>query len=842
MTSFHAVPAHEVARELASEAERGLTESEARDRLERSGPNALERASRPPYLKIAARQLNDPLVGLLLCAAAVSAFVGEPVEAAIIAAIVVLNGALGFAEEIGAERAVLALRESVVQQITVVREGLERLVAAETIVPGDLLVLREGDRIPADTRLVAGEGLAVDEAPLTGESVPVEKSVEAVDAEAPLAERASMVYAGTAVTRGRARGLVTATGAETELGRIAHLTTGAKPPATPLQNRINGLARIMAAVGVVITVLLGAAMLLRGSPLHEAFLVGVSVAVAAVPEGLAATVTIALALGARAMAGRGAIVRRLAAVETLGSATVIAADKTGTLTENELQLVRVSPADGFDEEQVLTAALLASTAQVIEDADGTRVAGDPIDAAILVGAGSRGISAEEGHGQRALVREIPFDARRRRMTLVYREGNTVRVYSKGAPEAILERSARAGEVRPSIAERAEEWAQAGLRVLAVAARELDEAHPETDDELEAELVPLGLVALQDPLRASAPGAIAEAQRAGLRVEMLTGDHPLTAEAIGRSLNLAASAVHARVTPEEKFRLVELRQSEGEVVAVTGDGVNDAPALRQADVGVAMGRTGTEAAREAADLVLTNDDFATIVAAIREGRAITDNIRKFVAFLVSANLGEVVLFAIAIGAGLGTPLNVVQVLLVNVLTDGLPAIALARDPPSAGTMRRPPERSTRLFPRLDWIALGIIGMLVGLAGLAAFLIGPGGDAAQTRAFATIALAELVLVFSVRSRLEHAWREPRNPYLFGGVVVSAVIVAVALYVPWARDALDTVALDLDELGVAAGFALVPAVGVELLKGAVRRGWLPGAQASDGLLARRLADDEH
>jgi Ca2+-transporting ATPase len=827
MPPLHALPIEQVAREVASDPERGLTEDEAAERLRLRGPNVLERGSRPPYVQIAIRQVSDPLVALLLVAAIVSAVVGEGLEAAVIAAIVLLNGALGFAEELGAERAVLALRESVPRQVAVVRASLERLVAAEEIVQGDLVVLREGERVPADARLVTGGGLAVDESPLTGESIPVEKSADLVAAEAPLAERSAMVYAGTAVTRGQGRALVSAAGPETEMGRIARLTAGAKPPPTPLQRRINGLARIMAAVGVAITLILGAAMLLRGASLHEAFLVGVSVAVAAVPEGLSATVTIALALGARAMAQRGAIVRRLAAVETLGSATVVAADKTGTLTENKLRFALAEPVAGVEERRLLTAAVLASTAKLIEEDGSVRVAGDPVDGALLLAASSRGISAERERDDRTLLRELPFDAARKRMTLVYREAESTNAFVKGAPEVILARSVLSEGDRRVLEEQAERWASDGLRVLAVAEKELGEADLLNDDELETELVPLGLVALHDPPRETAARAIAEAHAAGLRVEMLTGDHPLTAYAIGRSLNLPAEAVHARVTPEEKLRLVERRQAEGETVAVTGDGVNDAPALRRADVGVAMGRGGTEAAREASDLVLTDDDFATIIAAIREGRAITDNIRKFVAFLVSANFGEVILFGIAILAGLGAPMTVVQVLLVNVLTDGLPAVALARDPASPMTMKRPPDRSTQLFPRFDWAALGLVGTLVGLAGLAAFLIGPGGDAAQTRAFAAIALAELVLVFSVRSRLEHAWREPTNPYLFAGVAVSVAIVGAALFAPWLRETLHTVRPNLSELGLVAGLALLPAIGVEALKAAVRRGWLPGAE---------------
>jgi P-type Ca2+ transporter type 2C len=826
MHQLHALSVEQVARAVASDPELGLNEVEAAAQLARVGPNRLQRVERPAYLKIAIRQALDPLVALLLVAAAISAFVGEDVESGVIAAIVVLNGALGFAEEVSAERAVLALRESVAQHIGVVRNGRERMIPVEELVPGDLVVLRDGERVPADGRLVSVESLTVDESPLTGESVPVDKSSDPVAADTPLAERSAMVYAGTAVTRGRARALVTATGSRTEVGRIAALTTAATPPATPLQQRISRLARIMVAAGVGITVVLGAAMLLRGASFREAFLVGVSVAVAAVPEGLAATVTIALALGAREMARRGAIVRRLTAVETLGSATVVASDKTGTLTENKLRLAAAEPVAGIDERRLLLAAVLASTATLVEKGGSVQVAGDPVDAAFLLAATARGISLETESKDRTLVREVSFDPTRKRMTLVYRDPDGLRAFVKGAPEVILERSVLSGPDRRALAERAERWASDGLRVLAVAERELSDGDMLDHEDLEVELVPLGLVALHDPPRETAAIALEEARAAGLRVEMLTGDHPVTAHAIGRSLGLPADAVHARVTPAEKLRLVERRQAEGEVVAVTGDGVNDAPALRRADVGVAMGRGGTEAAREASDLVLTNDDFATIVAAIREGRAISDNIHKFVAFLLSANLGEVILFAIAVLAGLGAPMTVVQVLLVNVLTDGLPAVALARDPASPLTMRRPPDRSIRLFPRLDWAALGLVGTLVGLAALAAYVIGPAGDSARTRAFATVALAELALVFSMRSRLAPAWREPRNPYLFVGVALSLAIVACALFLPWLRGPLETVRPESSELALVVGLALVPFACLEAAKAAASRGWLPGA----------------
>jgi P-type Ca2+ transporter type 2C len=828
----HASAIEEVARQLDGDPERGLSGEEAAARLASFGPNRLERVRRPPYAAIALREFTDPLVGLLLAAAAVSLLIGEGISAAAIGAIVFLNALLGFVQEAGAERAVLALREVLERQASVIRSGREQVLAVEELVPGDLVVLREGERVPADGRLVAAAGLAVDESALTGESVPVDKTADPVAEGAPLAERFSMAYAGTGVTRGRGRALVAATGPATELGQIAGLAERAKPPPTPLQRRVRALARVMVGFGVLVTLALGGAMLAREASVEEAFLVGVSVAVAAVPEGLAATVTIALALGARVMAERGAIVRRLTAVETLGSATVIASDKTGTLTENRLRLAAARPARGRNERELLAAAALASTARVLEDGEDLRTAGDPVDGALVLAAHERGLSRSVLAERRRLLRELPFEPDRKRMTLVYEEEDGPRAYVKGAPEVILERSTADGAEAPRIRELAEEWAADGLRVLAIAERPL-EAASLSSDSLERELRLVGLVALHDPLRDSARGAVAEAHAAGLGVEMLTGDHPVTARAVGRALGLPDDAIHARITPADKLRLVERRQAEGEVAAVTGDGVNDAPALRRADVGVAMGRSGTEAAREAADLVLTDDDFATIVAAIREGRAIADNIRKFVAFLLSANLGEVALFAIAIPAGLGAPMTVVQVLLINVLTDGLPAVALTRDPPSPLTMRRSPERGSQLFPPRAWAALALIGALVGLAALAAFLLGrsEGHAHAQTMAFVTIALAELAVVFSLRSPIRPAWEASRNLYLVASVVLSAVLVGITLYVPAFNEPLGTVSLGASELGVAIGLALVPFACVETGKAVFRRvGWTlgPGANA--------------
>ena len=796
----HALVPDLLVRELDTDLSIGLASGEAAARLEQDGPNQLEHARSPAYGRIAARQLIEPLVGLLVAAALISAVIGETVEAAAIGLIVVLNAAFGFVQELGAERAVLALHASLESTASVIRDGGERDVPVRDLVTGDIVRIREGDRVPADARVLHTHGLEVDESLLTGESATVAKGSTEVAVATPLAERTSMVYAGTGVTRGSATAVVVATGARTEQGAIALLADEAEPPPTPLQARLGALARWMVVLGIGVTVVLGAAMLARGESLRDAFLVGVSVAVAAVPEGLAATVTIALALGSREMARRGAIVRTLSAIETIGEATVICTDKTGTLTENRLRLERREPATGREPDDLLWAAAAASAAEV-----------DPVDRALVAS------FAELGRAEQIeTMHSLPFEASRKRATVVVRHGDSALSVVKGAPEVVLARCV----VDPTELERlhavAERWAAAGVRVLAVASRVVDP--DETSEEaLELDLQPLGLVGLTDPLRPMAASSVRAAHELGLEVKMITGDHALTAAAIARDLGLAPENVHARFTPADKLELVVALQRAGEIVAVTGDGVNDAPALRQADVGIAMGASGTEAAREASSLVITDDDFATIVAAVEEGRRIAGNLRAFLAFLLSANLGEVLLFAVAIAAGLGPPLTVVQVLAVNLLTDGPPAIALARDP--AGSHARLPRGT--VFGRGYAAALVVMGLLVGLAALVAFLVVRElrPEAAQTAAFATVALAELALVFSCRSVRLPSWRLPPNRHLHRAVAFSLAVVAALVYLPPLQESMGTVSLTPGEVALVVALAVAPAVLTEVAK-AVRR----------------------
>ena len=814
---LHALPAEAVAERLAVDPHAGLSPEEAARRLQEIGPNELGGRDRPHYAAVALRQFADPLVLLLVVAAAVSFLIGEQIEAAVIAAIVVLNAVLGFVQEAGAERAVTALRQAVELNAIVVRGGRDVTLPARELVPGDLILLRAGDRVPADARLLTASALGVDESALTGESLPVEKELAPVAAETPLAERSSLVFAGTAITRGRASAVVVATGLSMEIGRIATLTSEAKAPATPLQRRLAHLSSRLAAAAVLLTVGLAGAMLAHGENLEDAFLVGVAVAVAVVPEGLGAVVTIALAQGATAMARRGAIVRRLAAIETLGEATVIATDKTGTLTENSLRVAAVEAADGRDVNEVLSAGALASTEAVWT---GDVAVGDPIDVAIVTAARDAGVESDGDHER---VSDIPFDAVRRRATVLFTTPLRARLVVKGAPETVFERCQIEAQERARLEDVAAAWGERGLRVLAVAERHLD-GGPVSPEEAEQRLEPLGVVALEDPVRPAVPAAVEMAHRAGIDVVMVTGDHPRTAAAIAEQVGIPPDkddAVHARVEPTDKLRLVERLQDRGETVAVTGDGINDSPALRRADVGISMGRSGTEAAREASDVVLTDDNFATIVSAVREGRRIADNIRTFVAFLLSANFGEVVLFAIAILAGLGAPMTVVQVLVVNLLTDGLPAVALARDPASPDTMRRPPQGLGTLLGRELSAILGIAGLAVGLAATGAYLAGRElePDAAQTMAFATVALAELVLVFAVRAPRLPAWRAGRNPALILAVAGSVLLVAASIYLPLGRELLGTAWLGPAELGIVLLLALLPTVILEGAK-ALRR----------------------
>lgn len=832
----------EVCAALGTDPARGLATSEARTRLDDGGPNRLPDAPRPTRLALVARQLASPLIALLGIAALVSVLAGEAIDAAVIAAIVAINGAIGYLQETRAEVAALSLRRLLAPVARVVRDGSVSPTEAERLVPGDVVVLRAGDRVPADGRLARASDLEVDESSLTGESLPDAKRANPpLAADAPLADRATMAFAGTTITRGTGRLVITATGPRTEVGRAVVTAASTRPPATPLQTRLERFAALVLRTIAVLCLFLAALAWAHGEELSEALRIGVALAVAAVPEGLPAVLTLALAIGVQRMAQRNAIVRRLPAVETLGSTTVICTDKTGTLTEGRMSLERIY-ACGGDEHELHRDALghaelelLGAAAIACQQEPGALVAPDPAildptEAAIAAAARDRRADRVlAGDGARVTHIE-PFDSKRKRMSVVVGSADgSATAYVKGAPESVLPRLAVDESMRDALAGRAAAWAAEGVRVLLVARRSMGD-----EDDPEAELEPLGLLGLLDPARQAVAAAVAGARRAGVRTVVVTGDHPGTAEAVARAVGIVdddsqavltgrdldriadteleararSVSVFARVAPEHKVRIVGALQRDGEVVAMIGDGVNDVPALEAAHIGVAMGRRGTDAAKDASDMILADDNYTTIVAAIRRGRSIYDNVVRFVHFLLAANAGEVLVFTLAIAIGLPAPLTVVQILLVNLLTDGAPAVALGVDPPRRDLMRRPPRPpgESLLAPIRTDLVIG--GLATGLAAFAAFLIGYGDDQAtgQTMAFATLVATQLAYVFAVRAQ---GWPPVagRNRFLYLAVGGSAALAAVLLASRPLHDLLDLVTLGAGQLAAVIALAALP-----------------------------------
>jgi len=805
-SAWHALRAPDCAALLDVAPERGLDPDEAARRAAASGPNRLPETRGPGRLALFAAQFRSPLVALLAASLAALLAMGELVDAAAIAAILVLNAALGYAQERRAADELAALRRMSAPNARVRRGGADAVVPAADVVPGDVVIVEAGDRVPADLRLFRSAGFRTVEASLTGESEPVDKDAESVaPAAAPVADRRGMAWMGTIAVAGTAEGVVVATGARAEFGRIAALVQDAETPATPLQTRLAAFGRTLAVACGIVLVVVFALGVARGVPVVEMVLAAVSLAVAAVPEGLPAVVTIALAHGVSRMAERHALIRRLPAVETLGCATVICADKTGTLTVGEMTLRTVASLDfeatvegeGYRAvgairgdldavRRVLRAAAACSTARVVEKDGAPAVAGDPTEGAIVVAAAKAGIDVERMDRESPAVGGVPFDAARRRMSVVRDERGTLRAYVKGAAEAVVPRCASiaaAGRVVPfdddarrRLVALNEELAARGLRVLAVADRDVASAAASSD----ADLTLLGLVGIVDPPRPSARAAVAACAAAGLRTVMITGDQPATALAIARQIGIARDAdelmtgpdldatsdealkdrvptvaVYARVSPEHKLRIVKAWRARGDVVAMTGDGVNDAPALKAADIGVAMGRGGTDVAKEASAMVVTDDDFASIVSAVEEGRRIYENIRKTLLYLIGANLSEILVVAAALTAGLPLPLLPLQLLWINLVTDGLPALALATDPADADVLARPPRPpGSEIVDRAFVAGVVASALLVAAATFAGFLLGlgDGRDAGRARsyAFSILVVAEVLIALAARSR--------------------------------------------------------------------------------------------
>jgi Ca2+-transporting ATPase len=786
----------------------GLTSAEAARRLAGVGSNEIRRAEATPPWRIFADQLTSPVVLLMLGAALISGLLREAADAIAIAAIVVLNAIVGFLQEYRAERAVLALRAMTAPRARVVRDGQTTNVAATEVVPGDLLVLEAGDIVAADAALVEAHALRAGEAALTGESAPVDKCTAPAPDDAPLAERHDRVFLGTSISAGTGRAVVTATGMATELGRIASLLETAEDTETPLQRRLAQVSRMLLIASVAIVGVVAALGLVRGTGAFDVFLSAVSLAVAAIPEGLPAIVTIALALGVRRMVVRHALVRKLPAVETLGCATVICTDKTGTLTTG---VMAVRELWGPDHAALLDAAAACCDAELGADpgtVPGIGI-GDTTELAILAEAELRGIRRDAIERDRPRAEVVPFDPATKRMAIRRADGVW---YEKGAAEVVLPRCVAGATGAPQAVA---QLAARGLRVLAIAVGEAPDA-----------LTLRGLIGIADPPRPEAIAAVAAARAAGIQTVMITGDHPVTAQVIARELGILRPGqptdgrVHARATPEDKLRIVRDWKARGAIVAMTGDGVNDAPALREAHVGIAMGRTGTEVTREVSDIVLADDNFATIVAAIREGRGIFDNIRKALVYLLSGNTAELAVMLIAALFGLPLPLLPLQLLWINLVTDGLPALALVVDPPEADVMRRPPRPPAEpILGRAEWREIAVTGALQTAVtfGVYAWALGDGLARARSLAFAVLVFVQLFRSFASRSTTRVFWQVGA----FSNLVLLAVVIASVAFqlaihsLPLTRALFGITALTPRDAALCLALGVVPVTVVELAK---------------------------
>ncbi len=792
----------------------GLSGDDARRILSEVGPNELTRESVKPAWRFFLAQFNNPVIWLLFVACLVSAALGEVIDAVAIGSIVIINSLVGFFQEYRAEKAVLALRSMTAPRARVMRDGHLQVIAAALVVPGDMLVLEAGDIVAADAHLIEANVLSTLEAALTGESTPVGKATLASPPDAPLAERHDHVFSGTNIATGTGTAQVTATGMRTELGRIAHLLATAKDESTPLQQRLAALSRRLMVICLAIVVAVALLGWQQGLGSMEVLLSAISLAVAAVPEGLPAIVTIALAVGMQRMASRRALLRRLTAVETLGCATVICTDKTGTLTTGVMAVREIW---GVDQRHVLDAATACCDADLSQDERSG--VGDPTEVAIVVAAAQRGIKREQIERERTRISTYPFDADRKRMSIFRSDGV---LYAKGSLESL---ASQAGVIPSGMTEAATEMAKRGLRVLAVAVGSEDR---------ESGLELLGLLGIADPPRTEAIDAIARASAAGIRTVMITGDHHLTAQAIARELGILkpgeepGETVHARATPEDKLRIVRDWKSRGAIVAMTGDGVNDAPALREAHIGIAMGQTGTEVTREAADIVLADDNFASIVAAVEEGRSIFDNIRKAVAYLLAGNVGELaVVFA---GAAMGYPpiLLPLHLLWINLVTDGVPALALVTDRSIQSTMSRPPRPTSEpLIGAREWRRILFAGALQAIPVLTVFtwaLETRSLEVARNLAFSVLVFGELLRAFSARDPDRPFWQVGlfSNMKLFFIILFTMGVQIGIHHVPATQELFGIGPLSLADCGLSLVIGTIPLVVLELEK-VCRRWWL-------------------
>jgi len=880
---FHVLTADECLRTL--DASRcGLSTAEANRRLTAGGPNELKEPDRTSPWALLAAQFKNVLIVILLIAVALSAVLGHGIEAIIIGVIVVFASLLGFVQEYRAEKAIEALREMAAPSARVLRGGDESIIRSREVVPGDIVLLRVGDRVPADLRVLEAVNLQADEAPLTGESVPVEKHAAPVaEADIAVGDRRDIAYSGTVITYGRGSGIVIATGMRTEFGKIAGMLQTVDVGRTPLQENLDRVGRVLAMIALVVVGLIVALGVLRGQDILEMFLFGIALAVAVVPEALPAVVTISLAMGVQRIVRRNALVRRLPAVETLGSTTVICSDKTGTLTRNEMTVREVftpgMPAvlldSGYESTKEVTvdgktlevptpvidllrAAVLASDAVLVRDADGRWVIrGDPTEGALVAAAANIGLAKSDLEAQCPRTAEIPFTSERKWMTTLHETPGGTATCAKGAAEVVLDAcTTMPGDgaivpldetVRAEIVAHAETMASEGTRVLGVASK--------TDADLataEEDMTFLGLVGLLDPPRPEVAASIAACRTAGIEVVMITGDHPVTATAIARELGISDSGrvitgrelegmtddelahdvanlgVYARVSPADKLRIVTAWQKHGAVVAMTGDGVNDAPALKKSDIGVAMGISGTDVSREAAEMILLDDNFSSIVAAVEEGRGIFGNIKKYLMYLISSNIGEILLMAGATVVGMPLPLSAVQILYVNLATDGLPALALSVDPPETDLMQRPPRDARRgIFTRPVVTLMSIGGVWSGIVNLGVFAVtralGGTVEDAMAHTFVSLVLIQFFKAYSYRSDRRTVLHDPfANRWLNLAICWEVLLLAAIMYVPFLQNAFGTSALSAIEwlMLFCVGASVVPIL--EAAKWMERRGW--------------------
>jgi Ca2+-transporting ATPase len=876
---WHEMRSEEVMNSINTDVDSGLTSKEVQKREQKFGFNELKEADRPSAILVFLSQFKDFMVLVLLAATLISGLLGEYIDAIAIIAIVIVNGVLGFFQERKAEKSLEALKELSAPQVMALRDGEWIRIPSKELVPGDVVKFTSGDRIGADMRLIETKSLEVEESTLTGESLPTQKSIQPIAGEdVGLGDLTNMVFMGTLVTRGSGIGIVVGTGMNTAMGQIADLLQNAETMETPLQRRLEQLGKILIVVALFLTVLVVGIGVLQGHDLYNMFLAGVSLAVAAIPEGLPAIVTVALSLGVQRMIKQKSIVRKLPAVETLGCASVICSDKTGTMTQNKMTVTHVWSGDklwnvsgtGYHPhgeflhqdkavdvaktktlQQILTFGTLCNSASIFEKEGQFHLDGDPTEGALLVAAMKAGLLKEALLRNFEVIEEFPFDSTRKMMSVIVKDKAGKRfVVTKGAPDVLLgvsksilwnERQEGLGrDYETKVKNAIESLASQALRTIAIAFKPLQSSdNIKTSFEAEKDLVFIGLQGMIDPPRPEVKQAVKECRDAGIKTVMITGDHIITAKAIAQQLNILPTNgrvmegkdvsalsveeleeivddvyVFARVSPEHKLKIVKALQNRGHIVAMTGDGVNDAPAIKAADIGISMGITGTDVAKEASSLVLVDDNFATIKSAIKEGRNIYENIRKFIRYLLASNVGEILVMLFAMLLALPLPLVPIQILWVNLVTDGLPAMALGLDQPEGDLMKRKPRHPKEgVFARgLGWKVISR-GFLIGIATLAAFMIvyyrNPDDLAyAQTIAFATLVMAQLIHVFDCRSEKSIFERNPfENLYLIGAVISSILLMLVVIYYPPLQPIFHTIPILLRDWLLVLGLSAIP-----------------------------------